>query len=177
MIGKRVAARLVHSAAEYDARFPAYDELFESIGHGMREHRAATKADIAALIFWKRIRTDSWAGQFLATSDQKVIATTKAAFARGLTDEERLERLRALPGFRHGAAVPSTLLAAWNPAAYGIYDRNAKRALAALALWPSDAAIGVARYFKLIRDVGNELEMTPRAVDKALFIIGRAVRK
>lgn len=101
------------------------DEVFSEVRSRLVTHGAATKLDLAALVFWKHINNAPWMTQLLRVPDAAVRAATAAAFAPGLSDDERVVALRPLPGFGGGRAIASTLLAAWNPEQYGVFDRLA----------------------------------------------------
>lgn len=151
------------------------DEVFSEVRSRLVTHAAATKLDLAALVFWKHINNAPWMTQLLKIPDTAVRAATAGAFAPGLSDEERVVALGPLPGFGGGRAIASTLLAAWDPERYGVYDRLA---LAAKAKWIDARCVcdweNLPTYWSHLRRMAAELSSngaswSPRMVDMALF--------
>lgn len=151
------------------------DEVFSEVRSRLVTHGAATKLDLAALVFWKHINNAPWMTKLLKVPDTAVRIATAAAFAPGLSDEERVAALGPLPGFGGGRAIASTLLAAWDPERYGVYDRLA---LAAKAKWIDAKCVcdweNLPTYWSHLRRVAAELSSngacwSPRMVDMSLF--------
>lgn len=159
----------------YESR---YDEVFNAVHARITEQGAATKTDLAALIFWKHINNSPWMTSLNAKSDAEVRAATAEAFKPGLTDRERLDALAGLPGCGVGQAVSSVILAAFDPTEYGVYDQLALGVLPTVV----DPACQCDRtetvvYFEHLRLIASELNSsggswTPRMVDLALFKLG-----
>ena len=157
-----------------------YDEVFESVHERMAGNGFATKMDISALLFWKRIETKKFRMHLLETSDSKVRSVTQAAFADGMSNADRLDAMRPLPGCKSGIAVPTTILAAFDPGRFGIYDERALKALKRLRVPNCKCTISrgdiffdhLARLATEMSVVGNS--WTPRQVDMALFKLGKS---
>src|SRR5437667_2825569 len=106
-------------------RYPAhYDEVLHDVHSRLVAHGAATKLDLAALIGWKHVRNAPWMHTLLSMPDVLVRSVTAESFQQGLTDDQRVGILGRLPGFGSGGAFTSVLLAAWDPSAYGVFDKN-----------------------------------------------------
>lgn len=150
-----------------------HDEVLQEVHARLNAAGFATKLDLAALIAWKHVNTGAWMLDVLQLPPLAVQASTQAAFAPGLSDQQRIDALARIPGFRRGKAFTSALLAAWNPLKYGVYDDNASQ-----KGWPqvvSPACLcprtNLVFYFDHLRQIANELgpTWTPRDVDMALF--------
>ena len=91
--------QLSAALATYDT---IYDEVFVSVHERMAGSGFATKADISALMFWKRIEAKTFRKRLLETPDSEVRSITQAAFADGISNAERLNAMRPLPGCKSG---------------------------------------------------------------------------
>jgi hypothetical protein len=158
----------------YESR---YDEVFNAVHTRITEQGAATKTDLAALIFWKHINNSPWMTSLNAKSDAAVRAATAEAFKPGLTDRERLDVLAGLPGCGVGQAVSSVILAAFTQRSTAS-TTNSHWGLPTVV----DPACQCERtetvvYFEHLRLIASELNSsggswTPRMVDVALFKLG-----
>jgi hypothetical protein len=155
-----------------------YDETFTEVSNRIRQAGCATKLDISALAFWKRLRANTqWAKLLLMVSDDVVKSATRAAFADGLSDSERLDTLAVLPGFKSKGAVATTLLAAWDPHRYGVMDRRSLSWLHKESLLPKSASTPA--YLETLVHLRDELDdparrWDARDVDKSLYELGGA---
>ena len=102
---------------------PNYDRVFEEATTRLQKAGHATPYDLAALIGWKHVQNSPWMFRLYDLPPGVVELATEAAFADGLTDAERIQALDPLPGFGAGKAFASVLLAAWDPATYGVFDK------------------------------------------------------
>lgn len=173
ILDQRQRAQLREAATAYDDESGSYDEVFEQIGQRLRQHGFATKLDIGALVFWKRIPVGPWASTLQRLSDQRVKEVTGVALAEDLDDATRLHELRKLHGFNGTSAVTSTLLTAWKPDAYEITDSRARHALRERLPDDCPCDIGVyLTYLEAVRLLARELTISTRDVDKGLFRLG-----
>ena len=132
-----------------------------------------------ALIGWKHVQNSPWMFRLYDLPPGVVELATEAAFADGLTDAERIQALDPLPGFGAGKAFASVLLAAWDPATYGVFDKFVNETRPSLTraacTCPWDR---LPIYFEHLRQLASELTAvsgspwTPRQVDMAMFILG-----
>lgn len=150
------------------------------------------KADIGALVFWKRLRADTpWVTALHGLADQDVRGVTAPAVEAvqdsSLTPSEAAGKARGilspLPGFQTGDALASALLTAAAPTRMAVYDERVQNGLKVLQI-PLSAAKGRYRaYLGLISDLLLEApsdvrsSWTPRDVDLALYTLGRPVRR
>lgn len=144
------------------------------------------KADLGALLFWKRVQTGAWVENLLCMADADVrrITAQSVAAARNLQlpvpDAARLARqaLLDLPGAKSGDAFASAVILVGAPDRMAVYDYHAH-----LGLWRAGLRL-VERpglyfeYMKLVEQCRAELlqhrhgEWTARQVDLALFTYG-----
>lgn len=181
-------ASLVEARAKYDATAsPFYDEVLDGVTRSIRESGSIGKADIGALLFWKRLRADTpWVRDLHEMADDDVRAITAPAVAVvqdvsvGLPEAAGAGRglLSPLPGFRVGDALASALLTAAAPDRMAVYDRRVQIGLDALQI-PLSAAKGRYRaYLTLIEDLlrnvppNVQASWRPRDVDLALYTLG-----
>ncbi|MBZ4020665.1 hypothetical protein CCS38_34080 [Streptomyces purpurogeneiscleroticus] len=145
------------------------------------------KADIGALLMWKRLRADTpWAAELMALPDADVRRTTAAAVnaARDTTVNRRAAAqagraaLAPLPGFRTGDALASAVLTAAAPHRMAIYDRRAHSALHALGVPLSHAPGRYSRYIETIDQLlatapAPIRDWAPRDMDTALYWLSK----
>jgi hypothetical protein len=117
-----------------------------------------------------------WAADLQKVPEVEIKRKTAAAFEPGLKDSERLDALD-LPGLRARGAVASTLLAAWKPQEFGVFDDRAVSALKN-ELKISNDPRELTHYFGVLRKLRDELsEIRPalgaRDIDKRLYMLGR----
>lgn len=178
--------RLEAARAETDAG--VYDEVLYEVAERIERSSSIGKADIGALLFWKRLQANTpWATRLHLMPDQEVRCLTAVAVDavndRTLETPQAGQRgrsaLSALPGFARGDALASALLLAAAPSRMAVYDRRAQAALALLGLPLSAASGRYGRYMALVEDLRQELSIfrgdawTARDVDLALFTLGR----
>ncbi|MBQ0890871.1 hypothetical protein KBZ94_39155 [Streptomyces sp. RM72] len=143
------------------------------------------KADIGALLLWKRLRADTrWASALMTTADAEVRRATAAAMTAVLdtsvspSDAARAGRaaLAPLPGFTRGDALASTVLTAAAPDRMAVYDRRAHTGLRSLGIPLSDASGRYSRYIaaldQLLAHAPSPARVwTPRDLDIALYCL------
>jgi hypothetical protein len=165
---------------------PVYDEVLAEVADRIRMTGAIGKADIGALLFWKRLRADTtWVRDLMTKPEQDVRAVTAKAVAAAnnpmLTVPEAASagrrELAVLPGFKTGDALASALLLAAAPGRMAVYDDRAGAGLKALGLSLTAARGRYGRYMELVEDLRSTANLhghawSARDVDTALFWLG-----
>jgi cell division FtsZ-interacting protein ZapD len=172
----RASGRLSTQLGRYSSN---YDEVFLAAHQRLQENGYATKFDLAALIGWKHVQNSPWMFRLYDFPSGAVEAATAAAFAPGLSDEQRIDALCGLPGYGRGSAFTSVLLAAWDPTRYGVFDKFVD------GIRPTVVTAGcrcrwadLPTYFDHLRRLADELatatgsSWTPRQVDQAMYMLG-----
>jgi hypothetical protein len=166
---------------------PAYDEVLLEVSERIRSSGHIGKADIGALLFWKRLRADTrWVRDLMVMADSNVRDVTSRAVAA--VNDTTLDvpaaatqgrsALSALPGFVRGDALASALLTAAAPERMALYDRRAQAGLTKLGL-PLSAKRGrYGRYMKIVEGLTaaakhHGVSWSAREVDLALYSLGR----
>ncbi len=164
---------------------PFYDEVLDEVVARAEQQKSLGKADIGALLLWKRLRGDSPAMKaLLVTPNETVRAATgesiTAARDQAFSTPEAASRARSalspLPGFARGDALASAVIVAANPARFAVYDRRAHHGLASLGIALSNAPGRYSRYMDIVGQVVEQSAdrgdaLTPRQVDLALFTL------
>lgn len=173
-------------AAHMAVMSPAYDEVFIEVADRIRTTASIGKADMGALLFWRRLHADTpWARDLMGMPDSKVRAVTERAVAAvndlsfSVPDAAFAGRcaLSPLPGFEKGDAFASALLLAAAPKRMAVYDRRAHTGLEALGRSLSAAPGRYKRYMELVEDLRSIAQRhghgwTARDVDVALYWLG-----
>jgi hypothetical protein len=166
-----------------DTVSPHYDETLQHVTQRARDSGDIGKADIGALLMWKRLRADTpWAAELMALPEADVRRTTATATtaARDTTlspsaaAQAGRAALASLPGFRTGDALASAVLTAAAPHRMAIYDRRAHSALHTLGIPLSHAPGRYSRYIETIDQLLATApalirNWTPRDMDTALY--------
>lgn len=161
-----------------------YDEVFLEVQAGVERSGSVGKADIGALMLWKRLNLSTkWARALNNMADRDVREITGEAIKLAreplapIPDAARQARqaLVGLPGCRNGHAVASTILTAGAPTRMAVYDVRAIRALGDLGCPAPKGRYG--DYMEAVVGLLEEVNQTgakwcPRDVDKALFMLG-----
>jgi len=182
---------LVDALVAANAQYPSlehgnfYDEVLLEVQARADRDGALGKADIGALMLWKRLNlSTTWTRELNAWPDRKVRAVTGEAFEiardtdRSIPEAAGAARsaLLELPGCQRGAAVASTLLTAGAPDRMAVYDRRAVATLEGLGF--PDPEGYYSRYMSAVCELVEKVTVTtgarwsPRDVDKALFVLG-----
>jgi hypothetical protein len=165
---------------------PAYDEVLNEVAHRICATGSIGKADIGALLFWKRLRADTtWVRDLMTMTEQDIREVTKKAVFAVCDDSLPVpmaaaagrSALSPLPGFSRGDALASALLLAAAPARMAVYDRRAQIGLETLGHTLSPAPGRYSRYMELVellRSTANRNghNWSARDVDVALYWLG-----
>ncbi|MFJ2736030.1 hypothetical protein [Streptomyces sp. NPDC087317] len=180
--------RLASARQAYtDTVSPYYDETLQHVAQRACVSGHIGKADIGALLIWKRLRADTpWADELMALADADVRRTTAAATAaardttlsRSAAAQAGRAALAPLPGFRTGDALASAVLTAAAPERMAIYDRRAHSALHTLGITLSHAPGCYSRYIEAIDQLlaaapAPIRNWTARDMDTALYWLNR----
>lgn len=144
MNAKQRVALLERAMASVRQLSSDYDDVLRQVSVRINTSGSVGKSDVAALAFWKRIRTEKWAENFLILPEARVRAVTGQAVvaARGpdliAAASTARELLRQLPGLRTGSAMSSAVLTAIRPSDLAVYDRNANKGLKCIELHLAD---------------------------------------
>ncbi|OZF47269.1 hypothetical protein CH293_19950 [Rhodococcus sp. 14-2470-1b] len=165
----------------------SYDEVLFDVVARVESARSVGKADIGALLFWKRLRADTpWAMALhnMRDSDVRVVTGAMYVAANDLAVDvptaagQARQALIGLPGCVSGGALPSALILAAAPDRMAIYDKRALKALGILGI-ALDTSDGWYRgYMQTVETVRAEVrgrgkDWSARDVDKALFQLGK----
>ena len=158
-----------------------YDTQFESgSGHDKSEEEAIrgwlaeqgepkylNKDYFVRLGRWKSARITK---HYKANEEQEVINRTRRAY-EATDDLDKLKILLPLKGV--GVPVASTILHYLQPNDFPIFDYHARTTLNKAGTWSRDIKDASAKswleYVNIMRDLSNELGVTLRDLDKALF--------
>jgi hypothetical protein len=163
-----------------------YDEPLHDVIGRVATAGSLGKADLGALLLWKKIRIGPWAEDLLCMADADVRKTTAQAVAAARDEQltvpnaARLARqaLLELPGAKSGDAFASAVILVGAPDRMAVYDYHAH-----LGLWRAGLRLAPRQglyfeYMKLLEQCRAELlrhghgEWTARQVDLALFTYG-----
>lgn len=183
-----VIARLVSALHGYNTSVsPHYDEVLHEVVRRVEEMQSLGKADIGALVCWKRLRANApWVAALMACPDTEVRATTAVAVAAvrdatvpvGEAAGAGRSALTGLPGFIRGDALASAVLLAAAPTRMAVYDRRAHMGLEMLGIRLSSKPGRYRRYIEILEQLRQDIgahgaDWTNRHVDQALFWLGR----
>jgi hypothetical protein len=166
---------------------PFYDETVQEVIDRVATTGSLGKADLGAVLLWKRIASGPWKEALLCMPDAKVRSVTASAVAAArdhtLAVPEAASAARgclaSLPGMAIGDAWASAVIFVAAPERMAVYDRWAHKALQLLGLELTNRPGRYGRYMALveqlraeIRDHGN-VRWTARQVDQALYWLGK----
>jgi hypothetical protein len=182
-----VARQLLGAHAYHrETASPFYDEVLDTVAARVASDGSLGKAEIGALVLWKRLRADArWVRALHAVPEREVRTRTAAAVDaacdrrvdNAVAADAARARLMGLPGFDHGDALASAVLLAASPDRMAVYDTRAQRGIERLGR-KLDASSGrYGRYIRLIEELLLEVQVEdvrwhPRDVDLALYTIG-----
>lgn len=173
-------------AAYVSGTSPAYDEVLTEVADRIRATGSIGKADIGALLFWKRLRADTpWVRELMTKPEEEVRAITEKAVSAATDVSLPVPKaasagraaLSPLPGFKTGDALASALLRAAAPERMAVYDERAQTGLETLGLSLSPAPGRYGRYMELVENLRSTAgryghTWSARDVDIALFWLG-----
>jgi hypothetical protein len=174
MDNDEVVKRLLGAMDQYGAY---YDEVFWEVSARIRERGEAGKLDLAALISWKRSGQGHWVSDLMELPDTEVRKRSSEALVPRMTDQERLDVLAPLPGFKVKSAIATAVLACNDPAEFGVLDR---RTLVGLRRIERPIKLGrgqTLRYLSSLRELRDlagvaRSGVTARNIDQGLWFIG-----
>jgi hypothetical protein len=179
-------ARLEKAMASARQFSPYYDDVLREVSARIEATGSVGKGDIAALAFWKRIRTDSWAERFLSLPEAGVRKVTGPVVVAARKPDliaaalKARELLRELHGFRTGSPMASAVLTAIRPSGFAVYDRNATNGLKLINLdLADDEPHHYAEYMRRIEQCRVEAravrghQWSAHDVDLALYVLGK----
>lgn len=157
-----------HDAYETTVVSDLERRLYGEIGPRLQAEGHAVKDDLDDTCRWRAQR----ASGFVARNDPaEVVEITRLAFSAGVTDRVRLKLLTLLDGMAERTA--SILLSMWAPERFVPWDEAAAGVLVTAGLledatlpanWPA--------YLAAVAELASTAAMTPREVEKALYILG-----
>lgn len=169
-------------------RAGVYDEVLREVAGRARADGSLGKADIGALVLWKRITAQArWATELLLLPDDVVRRVTGAAYVlandsqMALPEAGQLARLaiRELPGMGGTAALASAVLLALAPDRMAVWDRRVGESLVTLGARPKSGSGFYGRYLQTLMNLADEMTaayplegaFVPRDVDLALYYV------
>jgi hypothetical protein len=174
MTDEELVRRLIDAMDRYN---PIYDEVFWEVSDHIRNHGEIGKLDLAALVCWKRSGQGHWVLELMEWRDVDVRDRCRAAFADVLTDQQRLDALAPLPGFKRKYAIATAVLACYDAREFGVIDRNALKGLGCINR-PINSGHGITlRYLDRLRELRDLVRVkrpsaTARNVDQGLWVLG-----
>ena len=179
-----IGDQLRKARAEYEeGASPHYDEVLMEISARATATGSLGKADIGALVAWKRLQANTpWMAKLMGTPETEVRAITARARAAALDESVTLacaadtarRILGELPGCGHGHAVASAILTAAAPQKMAVYDRRAHAGLSILFDGRIPRWYTYPAYMETVDDLRQQVELdwTNRDVDLALYTLG-----
>lgn len=163
-----------------------YDEVLEQVQHRVAAEGSIGKADIGALVLWKRLNASTrWADALMRMTDRDVRELTAVSVAavndvsRTVPDAARAGRsaLSSLPGCTTGDALASALLLAAAPDRMAVYDRRAHDGLTSIGVTLDNRPGRYGRYMERVEALralrpGEHECMSARDIDIALYLLG-----
>lgn len=188
-VAKTIAEQLVAARHEYKLQVSRhYDDVLTELSQKIDTNRSVGKADIGALVLWKRISASTrWASKLMALPESEVREITGRALNKvqdnALTVADAAiagrRELAALPGFKTGDALASAVLFVAAPTRMAVYDRRAQAGLRMLGLPLTSKPGRYGRYMTLVEQLRASVHKSSgvtwqaRDVDLALFWLGR----
>lgn len=174
-LNKQEILNLIQAYNEQVSYAEREDYLFNTIGKNIKNRGYLTKEELLEIVRWKSARAIRKAE---VNSDEVVEKITKFAFS---IDNEEV-KIRVLTSL-NGVSIPmaSSILTIPFPESYGVIDIRGWQTLYILKLVNYSKEVFNERdwllYLKTIRDLGKKVNLTPREIDKAIFMYDRLNRK
>ncbi|MCU6481942.1 hypothetical protein [Arthrobacter sp. A2-55] len=187
LLGPAAWAKLLNAHTAYFTEAgPSYDEVLFEVAARVGTSGSIGKADIGALLFWKRLRADTrWVRHIMNLPDHQVRNETRTAVEAAndpdlsTPDAAAAGRLAlsSLPGFKSGDALASALLLAAAPDRMAVYDTRAQKGLKELDLELTAARGRYGRYMGIVEGLKATAlhygqTWTARDVDLGLYSLG-----
>lgn len=164
----------------------AYDEVLREVSARVADQGSIGKADIGALVVWKRSNaTSPWSRNLMNTPDSQVREVTARAYTLANDPSKSIPEaggearhvLRAIPGLGGSGAIASAVLLAMSPTRMAVWDRRVNKTLKAIGKSPRGLRHRYKNYLETVVDltdamqevVGDSHLVIPREVDLALY--------
>lgn len=181
--------REVWKSAQDDSDARVYDEVLEEIVQRASYEQSLGKADIGALVVWKRLNASTrWSRRLMLTPDVDVREATSRAWQLAndptLAIPEAGGQARAAlwstPGMGGTGAIASAVLLALSPQRMAVWDSRAQSALSVIGRSPERGEGRYRRYLEIVLDLAEAMtdpnspgkNILPRDVNLALFHAG-----
>jgi hypothetical protein len=169
-----VVRRLLDGMDQYG---PYYDEVFWEVSARIHAQKEAGKLDLAALICWKRSGQGHWVSDLMELPDAEVRRCSRSALAPQLKDQQRLDALAPLPGFKSKYAIATAVLACYDPEDFGVLDWRTLEGLKRIERPVVGGRGETLRYLDRLRELRDlarrfRSSVTARNVDQGLWFIG-----
>lgn len=167
-----------------------YDEVLREVSTRARAEESLGKADVGALVLWKRITAQSpWVTRLLLTPEDEVRKITGAAYEAAndpcvvvpVAGQAARAALWDLPGMQGTGALASAVLVALAPTRMAVWDRRVRTSLESLGCRPRFGEGFYGRYLTTLLDLSATMgaspdgePFTPRDVDVALFAMAES---
>jgi len=159
----------------------AYDEVLREVSSRVADQGSIGKADIGALVVWKRSNaTSPWSTNLMNTPESEVRAVTALAYAlandtsKSIPDAggEARQPLRRVQGLGGDGAIASAVLLAMSPSRMAVWDNRVGKSLEAIGRKPKGRRHHYKNYLEIVVDL---VEVMQEAVDDSHTIIPREV--
>lgn len=164
----------------------AYDEVLREVSARVADQGSIGKADIGALVVWKRSNaTSPWSRNLMNTPESEVRAVTGRAYTLVNDPSKSIpeagdgarQLLREIPGLGGGGAIASAVLLAMSPTRMAVWDRRVNKSLKAIDMKPKGRRHHYNSYLEIVVDLVDAMQeaaddghtVIPREVDLALF--------
>lgn len=164
----------------------AYDEVLREVSSRVVDQGSIGKADIGALVVWKRPNaTSPWSRNLMNTPESQVRTVTAQAYAlvndasKSIPEAggEARQLLRRIPGLGGGGAIASAVLLAMSPTRMAVWDRRVNESLKAMGKSPTGFRHRYENYLETVVDLADAMQLVardsqavlPREVDLALY--------
>lgn len=163
-----------------------YDEVLHEVSARVADQGSIGKADIGAIVVWKRISAQTkWAKRFMNTPEKEIRTATARAYALANDPSQTIpdaggaarSALVGVPGMGGTGAMASAVLLAMSPTRMAVWDRRVGKTLKAIGRRPKSGRGHYARYLDVVVDLAEAMQeaddrggtVFPRDVDLALY--------
>lgn len=183
-IGKILLETL--QASQHPHTETTYDEVLREISSRIADQGSIGKADIGALVVWKRsTATAPWSRNLMNTPDSEIRQVTARTYAlandlsKSIPEAggEAHQLLRCIPGLGGGGAIASAVLLAMSPTRMAVWDRRVNQSLKAIDMSPTGLRHRYRNYLETVVELADAMQLAasdnraviPREVDLALY--------